>query len=129
MSTSLCSLIPTPENLLSLEPEELAGILLEHLNSLPPEEIGQLNRENVSAESMLREYPSGYRHQIARALMEAWVWLEREGLIAPRPGERGNWVFITRRGRQLQKASDLEAYRRADMLPRRLLHPLIAQKV
>lgn len=34
--------------------------------------------------------------------MEAWIWLEREGFIAPRP-EMGihaeEWMFITRRGK------------------------------
>jgi uncharacterized protein (TIGR02391 family) len=129
MSTSIYSLIPDPESLLSLEPEELAGILLEHFNSLPAEEVVHLHRGNFSSPYTVREYPSGYRQVISRALMEAWVGLEREGLIAPRPGETGDLVFITRRGRELQKASDLEAYRRSNMLPKRLLHPLIAQKV
>jgi uncharacterized protein (TIGR02391 family) len=38
-------------------------------------------------------------------------------------------VFVTRRGEQITNASDLEAYRRADILPKRILHPVIAQKV
>ena len=62
--------------------------------------------------------------------MEAWVWLEREGLIAPRPGEQTHgWVFITRRGALLKKATDLAAFRKANLLPKALLHPVIAQKV
>ena len=61
--------------------------------------------------------------------MEAWVWLEREGLIAPKPGQQGDWVFITRRGQSLKNAADLQAYQKANLLPRQLLHPIIAQKV
>jgi uncharacterized protein (TIGR02391 family) len=61
--------------------------------------------------------------------MEGWVWLEREGLIAPRPGEPGNSVFITRRGQRMKTAADLAAYRRAALLPRELLYPLLATKV
>jgi uncharacterized protein (TIGR02391 family) len=129
MSKTINSIIPDPEALLALEPEELAGVVLEYLNSLHPSDSGQLNRYNFSLPHTVQGYPSEYRDAIGQALMEAWVWLEREGLIAPKPGTQGEWVFITRRGKRLQSASDLKAYRRADLLPKRLLHPVIAQKV
>jgi uncharacterized protein (TIGR02391 family) len=61
--------------------------------------------------------------------MEAWVWLEHEGLLAPRPGTSGDWVFITRRGQQLATPEALKKYQRGNLLPRQLLHPRIAQKV
>ena len=62
--------------------------------------------------------------------MEAWVWLEREGLVAPDPEQGGSdWVFITRRGRLMKGASDLAAYRKANLLPKTLLHPSLATKV
>jgi uncharacterized protein (TIGR02391 family) len=50
-------------------------------------------------------------------------------MVARVPGSRGDWFFITRRGRRVNKSSDLEAYRKANLLPRQLLHPVIAQKV
>lgn len=37
--------------------------------------------------------------------------------------------FITRRGQIIETPEDLMAYRKADLLPKRQLHPLIAQKV
>ncbi|HEU4343359.1 MAG TPA: TIGR02391 family protein, partial [Candidatus Binatia bacterium] len=129
MSKSIFSIVPDPEALLALEPEDLAGIVIEYLNSLSEDERGQLNRYNFSLPHTIREYPQEYHKSISRVLMEGWVWLEREGLIAPEPGSQGEWVFVTRRGRLLKKATDLVAYRRADLLPRRLLHPVIAQKV
>jgi len=129
MSPSIYSIIPNPEALLALEPEELAGIVLEYLNSLSENELSQLNRYNFSLPHTIQDYPIQYHEKISQALMEAWIWLEREGLIAPKPRSQGEWVFITRRGRRLKKATDLQAYRRADLLPRHLLHPLIAQKV
>jgi len=129
MSSTVFSIIPDPEALLALEPEELAGVVLECLNSLSHSERGQLNRYNFSLPHTVEEYPRQYQNRISQALMEAWVWLEREGLIAPKPGSQGEWVFITRRGVQITNASDLEAYRRADILPKRILHPVIAQKV
>jgi uncharacterized protein (TIGR02391 family) len=129
MSKSIFSIIPDPEALLALEPEELAGIVLEHLNSLSDFERNQLNRYNFSLPHTVQEFPAQYRERISQALMEAWVWLEREGLIAPKPGTQGEWVFITRRGQRLSQAADLRAYRTADLLPRKLLHPVIGQKV
>ena len=129
MSKSIYSTISDHEVLLSLEPEELAGIVLEYLNSLSPTESSQLNRSNFSLPHTVQEYPTDYQERISQALMEAWVWLEREGLIAPKPGIGGEWVFITRRGKLLEKAVDLEAYRKSDMLPKHLLDPRIAHKV
>ena len=116
--------------LLSLEPEELAGVVLQHLNSLPERDRNSLSKHNFSLPdgSAVRVYPHEHRDDIARALMEAWNWLEREGLLAPKPGDV-EWSFITRRGRRLATAADVAAYRKANMLPRRLLHPIIAQKV
>jgi hypothetical protein len=62
--------------------------------------------------------------------MEAWSWLEREGMIAYQPGKgSSDWVFVTRRGQQMRTAADLKAYQRAALLPRQLLHPALAAKV
>ena len=67
--------------------------------------------------------------QLSSAWIEAWVWLEREGLIAPNPEQGQDWVFVTRRGRLLKTPSEVEAYRKANLLPKHLLHPAIAPKV
>lgn len=110
--------------LLTMEPEELAGYLLEHLNALPAGQQEQLNRYNFMGIAY------GAPEEVGRALMEAWMWLEREGLLAPKPRQTGGeWQFITRRGRRLQSHVDVEAFRRADLLPRARLHPLIADAV
>jgi uncharacterized protein (TIGR02391 family) len=129
MSKSIYKILSDPEALLTLEPEELAGVVLEYLNSIDERREGGLNRYNFSLPHTVKEYPSQYQENISRALMEAWVWLEREGLIAPKPGTQGEWVFVTRRGRQIVDRAGLESYRRSDLLPRHLLHPVIAQKV
>jgi uncharacterized protein (TIGR02391 family) len=123
-------MIPNAEDLLALEPEELAGVLLEHLNSLD-ERSPSLNRYNFSLPgvSPADAYPTEYRDRVNRALTEAWGWLEREVLIAPRPGDTANWVFVTRRGKVLANRQGLNSYRHAALLPKDLLHPLILQKV
>jgi hypothetical protein len=61
--------------------------------------------------------------------MEAWVWMEHEGLIAPKPAHRDERYFITRRGRQIKHPAALRSFRDANMLPKQLLHPVIAQKI
>jgi hypothetical protein len=56
---SIHSLIPDAQTLLALEPEELAGILLQDLNFLP-ERASELNRYNFSLPNTVQEYPREY---------------------------------------------------------------------
>jgi len=129
MAITINSFLPDIELLLDLEPEELAGFVLEYLNTLP-EGHQHLNSHNFCLPSNFMEYPEQYHKKISEVLMEAWCWLESEGLIAPRPSAmEGKWVFITRRGKQLKRFSDLEKYRKSNVLPKRFLHPVLAQKV
>ena len=118
---TIYELLPDHNALLALEPEELAGVVLQHLNSEEPRSSA-LNRYNFGLQHTVKDYPPSHQDQISRALMEAWMWLEREGLVAPRPGDSNHWVFVTRRGHSLATPDKLEAYRRSNLLPRRLVH-------
>ena len=130
MTVSLYSLGPDAKALLELEPEELAGVLMEYLNSLPPsEQRQQLSRLIIGHDQTVQEYPQDQRKELSQALMEAWVWLEREGLLVPKPGSHGEWMVISRRGQKLQTRDQVDSYRRANRLPRQLIHPIIAHKV
>lgn len=124
----LFDLVPDAEALLALEPEEFAGILLEYLNRLPPHEQNNLNRYNYSLSHSVQEYPPRHREAMGRAMMEAWVWLEREGLIVPKPGSDG-WSVLSRRAQRLGTRADVQVYRHANLLPRAQLHSIIAEKV
>jgi uncharacterized protein (TIGR02391 family) len=125
----ISELIPDPEALLALEPEELAGVVLEYLNSLSQEDQRRkLVTQNFGQKSTANGYPEAVKPDVLRALMESWVWLKNEGLLAPRPGE-GEWQFITRRGQKISQAGDLAKYRHQNMLPKKFLHPRIAQRV
>lgn len=104
-------MLPDAESVLALEPEELAGYMLEWFNSVPNI---QLSRHNIGLEYSVQDYPERYRQQLQMALMEAWVWLEGHSFIAPLPGPtnlEGDWYFITRRGKKIKKAADLKVYR------------------
>ena len=127
MST-IYELMPDHKVLLSLEPEELAGIVLGYLHTLDENKLyPQLLTEDYTVE----KYPSKYQEDIKQALREAWVWLESEGLIAcKRPATHdGGLIFITRKGKQIQNAEDLNAYRKANLLPKQLLHSAIAEDI
>lgn len=119
-------LIPDIEALLALAPEELAGLVLQYLSTAG---TADLHAGNFTLQENVDGYPPHKQNEAREALMEAWVWLEREGLLAPKPGNSGTWVFITRRGKQLANPEALAAYRHSNLLPKEKLHPVIAQKV
>ena len=125
---SIYELIPDHELLLNLEPEELAGVILEYLKSLPAGSP-ELNRYNFSLPHTVEGYPPEHQDSIRYALMEGWMWLEKEGLIAPSPGSQGEWIFITRQGLRIGNATALDAYRLANLLPKALLHSALATEV
>jgi uncharacterized protein (TIGR02391 family) len=78
---------------------------------------------------LVRDYPEDLWEQLSQAFMEAWVWLEREGLIIPKAGTSGDAYVISRRGKHLLTAAHVRDYRHANRLPKEQLHPLIAEKV
>jgi uncharacterized protein (TIGR02391 family) len=116
-------LIPDAHTLLELEPEELAGYLLEHFNSMPAEEERLINRLNFSGTTSVEGYQQDEQFSCRRAMMEAWMFLEREGLIAYRPfdGDQGPYFFVTRRGKSYTTHIDFESFQRASIFPREIL--------
>ncbi len=122
--TTLGELAQRVDDLLALEPEELAIFVLKELVRCEQRgDRGELNRQNFS--NRYNRQPGTVR----KALMEAWAWLEREGLIAADPDHQSMWVFVTRGGHKLAEAADTTAYRRTKLLPKEFLHPQIAQTV
>jgi len=126
---SVVALVPDPDVFVALEPEEIGAVILEYLNGRANEAL-HFHRYNVFRSDVLEEYPRARREEAAMALMEGFEWLLREGLIAPSPdqGAEGSY-FLTRRGRELRTRELVQQYRRAGVLPRDLLHPLIEARV
>jgi uncharacterized protein (TIGR02391 family) len=122
---TIYSIIPNPEELLKLDLEDVAAVILESLNSI---EHLQLNRNDFAMQRTVQEYPPAYYERLLKALMTGWGYLEREGLIAEMPTKPG-WYFITDKGKTIRSREDLNAYRSSRMLPKYLLHPIIARKV
>jgi uncharacterized protein (TIGR02391 family) len=122
---TIYSIIPNPEELLSLDLEDVAAVIMESLNSI---ERLQLNRNDFAMRRTVQEYPLPYHERLLKALMTGWGYLEREGLIAEMPTKAG-WYFITDKGKTIRSREDLSAYRASTILPKYLLHPLIGKKV
>jgi uncharacterized protein (TIGR02391 family) len=135
---TLLDLLPGPDEVLSLEPEELAGFVMEYLHSLSGQDrSSKLMRNNFGGSLFYHPQwcPPAYqgldtksREKVTEAVMEAWFWLEREGFLAPQPGPNRDTFFITRRGERVKNAFDLQAARKSDLLPKKLLHPIIGEK-
>jgi uncharacterized protein (TIGR02391 family) len=117
--TDITRTLPTADSVLQLEPEELGGYLLEALSTG--------NSENVSLSKFTSRAREHYKQDaVNNALLEAWAWLVREGLLI---AVKDDVYLISRRGQRLKGRQDLQAYRRSNILPRESLHPVIADRV
>jgi hypothetical protein len=138
MYRSLSSLVPNAADLLALEVEELAGVLMAHLNSfegVPNNSIyqnGLLSQSNfVSTQLQYGHTPEygGRQAEVDRALMEAWAWLASQAFLIRDPSQPAPWYFVSRRGKKLKSPTEFESFRKAGLLPKAQLHPLIASEV
>ena len=116
-----------PEEILKMEPEELAPLILKYLQKQP-----SINRYNFC----LIQDPKIYERlghvgakQYAECLMEGWTYLERQGFIAPQPGQQNDWSFVTRKGKKVIEAQDFETYKQSYLLSPERLDPVLLQKV
>ncbi|OGO00164.1 MAG: TIGR02391 family protein [Chloroflexi bacterium RBG_13_52_14] len=129
MARTLKEIFPPPEEALNLEPEELAIYILQLLDETG--DSGIKNLHNFTLHGNLQQYlgeRTDLYKNVAKVITEAWVWLQREGLIAPEPGKT-NWIFVTRKGKRLLSASDLQTYKNGYLLPEQVLDPVLARKV
>jgi len=126
----ISSQVPNVDDLLGLEVEEVGWVLLVRLRGHPDVvrrgEIHQYNFFNA-----LDQRPIYDRRQaeVRKALLEAWAWLEREGLLVRETSASGSGFFLSRRAMELENGADFNAYRRASRLPKSQLHSRIAVRV
>src|SRR5262245_49606905 len=97
--------LPSEADILDLEPEELAAFVLQCLAKNPGG--SPFSRHNVCIQ-VERSHKGGMK--VARAILEAWSWLEREGLLVEE-GQQPGWYFVSRRGYKVADSRDLERYR------------------
>jgi uncharacterized protein (TIGR02391 family) len=119
-----------PQELLRLQPEELAGILIEVIPSAMQQDHFLLG---AIVQQVLPPTGDGWPRQCERdvilAIAESLGWLVSQGLVIRDPFQPAEWYILTRRGRSLATKTDLEAYRRGRELPLHLLSSALAEKV
>lgn len=130
MQHSISSLVPNVVDLLNLEVEELAGVLLLHLIGYEDtvKNQGGINYHNFFNVRDRQDYESR-QPEVNQALMEALAWLRSAGLLVENASLTGGFFFVSRRGKLITSLDDFASYRKAGLLPKGQLHPLIASKV
>jgi uncharacterized protein (TIGR02391 family) len=117
--------------LLALAPEELAATILFLLKKRNEAKFhtGNLQRELWAHSTAGQpQYPRQRENEINLALSEAWAWLQAQGLIVL-DMENGQYGWLSRRARAMESSSDFKSLKVANLLPKEILHPKIADPV
>jgi uncharacterized protein (TIGR02391 family) len=134
MSATIKEIFPPIDVALELEPEELAVPLIKYMNVGTKHNlhntVSAFKGRQIGFRDSSDEYcqPNQYE-ALAKAVAEAWVWLEREGLIAPFPETGRDWVFITKRGQEFREKGDVQQFKAANLLPKETLDSRLVAKV
>lgn len=129
--------IPDVEVLLALQPEELGAKLLfllrrrcdrENTRMFHP---GNLGNELFHRPGNDSGYPPGRQQDVQVAIVEAWSWLEAQGLIVPEPGSNGQsgWRRLSRRAIRFENEEEFSGFAFSTLLPKAILHESIAEHV
>lgn len=134
MKSKIFEIIPDPDVLTELAPEELAFHLLDlAANNL---KHGKVHRDEIiSIDPPPGPNPRPYERQkepmVQLALIEALHWLEVNAFLLPSPGADGanGWRVLGRRGNELLDRKKFDDFKRAAAFPKTLLHESIADRV
>src|SRR5579872_2390171 len=109
----LVDLIPDPDVVIALEPEELGLRMLPVLWTFSRSPSLQLQEDSFYPTIIGSDRTSGYpgqyppnrRGELQTALIEAWAWLEGQGLLVRHPGYVGphRVRMLSRRAQQLAR--------------------------
>jgi hypothetical protein len=116
MPDTLLSLFPDPNDLLSREPEELGGAVLEVAPGVM--QNGMFNIPGLLAPLFpptRNGYPVGLQNEVRLAVAEALSWLVNQGLVMLDPDQPASWYRPTRRGAQLKTRADVETFRKGNI--------------
>ena len=104
---AIWELVPDPEMLITLEPEEPGGVLLQVYSDA--QGTSNVFSPNEVAFSAFRgdppRYPEQYKRSVPLAMAEATQWLEAAGFIIQAPEQSTSYKTLTRRGRRLASAA------------------------
>lgn len=135
----LVDLIPAPDALYALEPDELGIRMLPSLatwrqdNRMNTLTLGDLLHVVVGdpGRGLQGQYPLGSSAKVREALCEAWAWLEGAGLLLVDQNYIGNHGVrtLSRRARRLAEEPDARKALSARRMPQETLHPAIREDV
>jgi uncharacterized protein (TIGR02391 family) len=134
----LVELIPDPDVVVALEPEELGLRMLLVLATWPRfvnlslEAFLQNLIGNPQAPSSVGQYPQNRRNEIVVAASEAWAWLENATLLINPPPVGPAFQstrVLSRRAQQLAKEPETRRAFSTRRIPKDALHPAIRQDV
>ncbi len=130
MFVEIAKKIPDVEQLLALEPDELAAQLLLLWQSYSLHEFIQPNSfdPGLRLNSYDSPYPADRSSEIALAFFEAFSWLTAQGLAVP-VSRQAQALQLSGRGRKVKTESDFFNFKIARLLPREILHTKIAEPV
>jgi hypothetical protein len=120
---TLFSLFPDADELLKVQPEDLAPVLL--TLALPqvqsagfiPSAVTQVSPTDAHAG---RDYPFYKRQPVDQLINRTWNLIEREGFIEPSSGMNGQngWRIFTDKGEAVAKGQDMQKHPRCSCFSR-----------
>ncbi|MBW4091856.1 MAG: TIGR02391 family protein [Proteobacteria bacterium] len=131
----LIELLPDPQVLCALEPDELGLRMLPVLATWHNQHMTQLSLASVLEAWIGGRYPGEYdgRHQVwvEGAVREAWAWLVGAGLLLATTEfqDANGLVGLSRRARQLAQEPDARKVFAARRIAKETLHPSIREDV
>ncbi|TGR10486.1 TIGR02391 family protein [Mesorhizobium sp. M4B.F.Ca.ET.190.01.1.1] len=140
---SLSRFIPDPELLINMETEELAGVLLRAMKERLSDPIAlagpylQLHTALLDLQGQQHPfddspaYPQHRLGEIKRAVVEAWQWLEAQGLLIPALDSNGmnGARVLSRRADKIETQTDFARFRTSRQLSKDVLHRRFADHV
>jgi len=128
-NNNLINFMPSLEEFLNMEPEDIAPFLLNYLEAHDEGEIHLINLAKYENKELI-EYAGENSLIAAKLITEAWVWLDKEQFIAPYPGHLGyEGVFVTRKGKKFKNLTDFKTYSYGNLIPKKELDPIFISKV
>jgi uncharacterized protein (TIGR02391 family) len=108
------------EGFIELPPEELAPAVLDIVRALGEGDAYQASPDWFSSDDISRIYGREKLDDVKRAFVEAWGYLQREGLVERHP--QAGFFRITRKGETIKGPEDWRRYQETKALKREVLH-------
>lgn len=125
----LLSALPDADAILTFPIEELAWVILDIVLTKSGRSDDLVSMGTYIQE--VKEWPNFDRskwEEAALAISEAWAWLLSNGFLVQAYGQAESYKRPTRLALSLQDSAARKSYSKSMLLPRELLHPVIAER-